>query len=313
MLSFFKKRPLYQPSRLEEARNIYHDVLEEKRCYSNEAYIIKRYTESMGQVPDLDNPRLFTEKIQWIKLCYSHPLYVKCADKYAVRAYVESKGYNDILNDLIGVYTRAEDIHLDELPDKFVLKATHGCTWNYLCRNKSDEIAEWEETKLLLDEWLTQDYALHGRELHYTYILPRLICERFLENADGSQIRDYKIHCFHGEPKLIQVDYERFTEHQRNYYDSDWNLTDIKWVEQDNYPEAEDKPANLQKMLEVARALSADFGYVRVDLYNVEGKVVFGEMTFTPGCGFTKLQPEEMDAIMGDWLTLPVGSDYVVK
>ncbi|HLT86736.1 MAG TPA: ATP-grasp fold amidoligase family protein [Sphingobacterium sp.] len=267
----------------------------------------------MGQVPDLDSPTLFTEKMQWIKLHYNHPLYIKCADKYAVRAYVESKGYKHILNDLIGVYTSAEDIPLDELPDKFVLKATHGCTWNYLCRDKSEEIAQWEETKLLLNEWLAQDYAVHGRELHYTYIPPRLICERFLENADGSQIRDYKIHCFHGEPKLIQVDYERFTEHQRNYYDPDWNLTDIKWVEQDNYPEVEDKPTNLEEMLAVARALSADFGYVRVDLYNVEGKVVFGELTFTPGCGFTKLEPEEMDMIMGDWLTLPLESKYVVK
>lgn len=315
MLKFFKKKKKspHQPTPLEEARNLYQYVLEQKRCYSNRDYIINRYTESMGHVPDLDNPTLFTEKLQWIKLHYNNPLYIRCADKYVVRAYVESKGYKHILNDLIGIYTRAEDILLDELPDKFVLKATHGCTWNYLCKDKSDELAQWEDTKLLLNEWLTQDYAVHGRELHYTYIPPRLICERFLENADGSQIKDYKIHCFHGEPKLIQVDYERFTEHQRNYYDPYWNLTDIKWVEHDNYPEAEDKPGNLEEMLAVARVLSADFGYVRVDLYNVEGKVVFGELTFTPGCGFTKLEPEEIDAIMGSWLTLPVGSDYVVK
>lgn len=315
MLNFFKKkkRSPRQPTRLEEARNIYNDVLEQKRCCSNRNYIINRYAESMGHVPDLDNPRLFTEKMQWIKLRYNDPLYIRCADKYAVRAYVESKGYKHILNDLIGVYTTAEDIPLAELPDKFVIKATHGCTWNYLCRDKSEEIAQWEETKRLLNEWLTQDYAVYGRELHYTYIPPRLICERFLENADGSQIRDYKIHCFHGEPKLVQVDYERFTEHQRNYYDPDWNLTDIKWIEQDNYPEAEDKPVNLEEMLEIARALSADFGYVRVDLYNVEGKVVFGELTFTPGCGFTKLEPEEMDAVMGSWLTLPIESEYVIQ
>lgn len=318
MLNFFKKSNTkkdtkHQSTALEEAINLYRHVLEQKRCYSNRDYIVNRYTEAMGQAPDLENPTLFTEKMQWLKLHYNNPLYITCADKYAVRTYVESKGYKYILNNLIGVYSAAGDIPLAELPDKFVLKATHGCTWNYLCRDKSEEVPKWTQTKRLLDEWLTQDYAMHGRELHYTYIPPRLICERFLENADGSQIRDYKIHCFHGEPKLIQVDYERFTEHQRNYYDPDWSLTNIKWVEQDNYPRAEDKPTNLEEMLEIARALSADFGYVRVDLYNVGGKVVFGELTFTPGCGFTKLEPAEIDALMGSWLTLPLESKHVIQ
>jgi len=315
MLNFFrkKKKSPHPPTALEEARDLYQHVLEQKRCYSNRDYIINRYTESMGRVPDLDNPTLFTEKIQWIKLHYNNPMYIKCADKYAVRAYVESKGYQPILNELIGVYTQAEDIRLDELPDKFVLKATHGCSWNYICNDKVQEIAQWEGTKQLLDEWLTQDYAVHGRELHYTYIPPRLICERFLENEDGSDIRDYKIHCFHGEPKLIQVDYERFTEHQRNYYDVDWNLTDIKWVSHGNYTEPEDKPANLKEMLAVARGLSVDFAYVRVDLFNVEGQIFFGELTFTPGSGFTKLEPAEIDAKMGSWWTLPTESEYIIK
>lgn len=318
MLNFLKRRKAkkdapHQSTPLEEARNLYQDVLEQKSCYSNREYILNRYTESMGQEPNLDKPTLFTEKMQWMKLHYNHPLFVKCADKFAVRSYVESKGYKSILNELIGVYSQAADIPLDELPDKFVLKATHGCTWNHICSDKAQEIAQWEDTKQLLDEWLTQDYAIHGRELHYTYIPPRLICERFLENADGSQIKDYKIHCFHGEPKLIQVDYERFIEHQRNYYDTDWNLTDIKWVSHENYTEHDDRPVNLKEMLAVARGLSADFEYVRVDLFNVEGKVVFGELTFTPGSGFTKLDPEEMDAKMGSWLTLPTESEYVIQ
>lgn len=308
-----KKNTARHFTRLEEAENIYNHHLEQKRSYSNRDFIIKRYVEFMGREPDLDNPTLLTEKIQWIKLHYHHPLYTKCADKYAVRQYVESKGYGHILNDLIGVYTRVDDIHFDKLPDKFVLKAAHGCSWNYLCADKSKASSQWEETKMLLAEWLKEDFSLYSRELHYAYIPPRLICERFLENADGSEIKDYKIHCFHGEPKLIQVDYERSIEHQRNYYDLDWNLSDIKWVQCPNYTGKEERPGNLNEMLDVARALSADFCYVRVDLYNVSGKIIFGELTLTPGSGFTKLEPEKMDAVMGSWLNLPVDSEHVIK
>lgn len=314
MLQLFKKRKTPQsPTRVERARDIYADALKQKRCYTNVSYIVRRYVETMGQKPDLESPVLFTEKIQWMKLYYNNPLHVRCADKYAVRDYVESRGYAHILNNLIAVYTRAEDIVLEQLPEKFVIKATHGCTWNYLCTDKRLALAQWKEAKALLNEWLSQDYSIHGRELHYTYIPPRLICESFLENSDGTQLKDYKIHCFHGEPKLVQVDYERFADHQRNYYDPDWKLTDIKWAGHDNYPYLEEKPATLKEMLEVARALSSDFSYVRVDLYNVEGKVVFGELTFTPGAGFTKLEPQEIDAVMGSWLTLPTESEYAIK
>lgn len=319
MLNFFKKSKNkkdapHQPTRLQEARNTYNYMLEQKRCYSNRYFVNKRYEEFTGRLPNIDNPTLLTEKIQWIKLHYNNPLYAKCADKYAVRAYVESKGYGHILNDLIGVYTRAEDIHLEKLPNKFVLKATHGCAWNYLCRNKSEEILQWEDTKLLLEEWLKQDFSIFSRELHYGYIPPRIICEQFLETADGHDLKDYRIHCFHGEPKMIQVEYGRFTKHERNYYDLDWSLIELRWGTPTPNPDINDRPpANLAEMLEVSRALSADFGYVRVDLYNVEGKIVFGELTLTPLSGFGKPEPEEMDAEMGSWWTLPMESEYVIK
>lgn len=319
MLKFFKKKKKrisasHQSIRLQESRNTYNYMLEQKRCYSNHDFIVKRHEEFTGHLPNLENPTLLTEKIQWIKLYYNNPLYAKCADKYAVRAYVESKGYGYILNGLIGVYRKAEDIILDELPHKFVLKATHGCAWNYLCKDKSEEIPHWEDTKLLLDEWLRQDFSLFSRELHYSYIPPRLICERFLENADGSDLKDYKIHCFHGEPKLIQVDYERFTGHKRNFYDLDWNLIELKWGIPSPSSDIQDgPPENLSEMLEIARGLSTEFGYVRVDLYNVEGKIVFGELTLTPLSGFGKPEPEEMNATMGSWWALPTESEYVIK
>ncbi len=319
MLRFFKKKKKErsvsnQSIRLQGSINTYNYVIEQKRCYSNLDFIIKRHKEFMGHPPNLDNPTLLTEKIQWIKLYYHNPLYAKCADKYAVRAYVESKGYGYILNDLIGVYSNAEDIILDELPHKFVLKATHGCAWNYLCTDRSDEIPYWTDTKLLLNEWLRQDFSLFSRELHYGSIPPRLICERFLETADGNDLKDYKIHCFHGEPKLIQVDYQRFTKHERNYYDLDWNLTELKWGTPMRNPDIHDKPpANFAEMLEIARALSADFGYVRVDLYHVEDRVVFGELTLTPLSGFGELEPEAMNATMGSWWTLPTESEYIIK
>src|SRR5690606_24106491 len=130
------------------------------------------------------------------------------------------------------------------------------------------------------------------------------ICERYIETTDGKDLKDYKIHCFHGEPKLIQVDYERFTEHTRNFYDLEWNLVELRWgTPLQNTDIRDSPPDNLSAMLSIARALSDDFGYVRVDLYDVEGRIIFGELTLTPLSGLVKPKPEAMNAIMGSWWT----------
>ncbi len=291
----------------------YKKLSRRKRRLSDREYIVKRYRKVFGRTPDLDNPTLYTEKIQWIKLNYKDPLYAKCADKWRVREYVEQKGYAHLLIPLLGVYERAEDIDFEALPEKFILKANHACDWNVECTDKAAERAQWTDTRKLINRWLEQDYSIVCRENHYTDIPPRMVCEKFIEQPGLRRLTDIRIFCFHGEPKLILVGYFDHEKPMRDYFDPEWNLTDIRTMRHDRHPSPMPKPENLDEMLDVARALSADFLHVRVDLYYVGGKIYFGELTFTPAAGFAMLKPDDTDALMGSWLNLPLDNPHAVR
>lgn len=285
-----------------------------KAKYGNEEYVARSYKRATGHDLDLSAPRRFTEKIQWMKLYYDNPLLITCSDKYAVRGYVESKGYGGILNGLAGVYSDPSQIDTEALPDRFVVKATHGSTWNLIVKDKGEFLRRRKTHYKTFRKWLSRDYSLYGRELHYTYIPPRLIVEEFLEEPGGGEITDYKVFCFGGEPKLVQVDYDRHSAHTRNYFDTGWNLMDMNVTIHKNRLPAGPPPENLGEMLEIARVLSEDFAHVRVDLYSVGGKIYFGELTFTDGNGHFSYDPDEADLMLGEWLELPGGDDpFVVK
>lgn len=289
-------------------------VVQLKERYNNRDFVCWRYKEIFGVEPDLENPVSLREKIQWMKLHYNNPLYAKCADKYLVREYIEQKGHGAILNELLGVYGNANDIDFDSLPERFVIKATHGCGWNLICKDKEALREEWPLRVEIMNHWLRQDYSLYGRELHYTYITPRLVVEKFLENEDGSDIADYKIFCFDGEPKLIEVIYSRYGEDKRNFHYPDWSLSEIKFPHIPNKLPIDEKPEKLDEMLEIAKELSAGFPLVRVDLYQVRGKIYFGEFTFTSGNGLSDYEPADALVTMGNWMTLPdENSPFVVK
>lgn len=313
-IRLFKKKKLNKAQEcLNTSAKYYKWHLKQKRLYSNEEYIMKTFKGAFGKYPDLKNPRTYPEKLQWMKLYYNDPLYARCADKYLVREYVESKGLGHILNEMYGVYESPEEIDLSALPDKFVIKATHGCKWNFICRDKAAEAAIWKDNKLLFGQWLREDYSVVSRELHYTYIRPRLIAEKFIEDDKSVDLTDYKIFCFHGEPKLVQVVRDRVSGNTRNYYDPEWNPLPIRHADHDAAPEVEAKPDNLEEMMDVARKLSEDFTHVRVDLYNINGKIYFGELTMTSAGGWAKLEPEWVGQWMGDMWRLPLGSPYVIK
>lgn len=258
-----------------------------------------------GYPLNLKNPVTYNEKIQWIKLYDRNPLMAKCCDKYAVREYVESCGCGEILNELYWQGFDPEEIPFDSLPDQFVIKVTHGSTFNIICTDKSK--LDRRQTIQKCKKWLKAKFLPCYGEWFYGIEKPRVIIERYLEGENGGPLFDYKFFCFHGEPELIYVDTWKGGDHAINAYDTDFNL--FKNVKL-GYPNDDDAlvtmPPSLPKMKDYARKLSKDFFHVRVDLYYSHDKIYFGELTFTKGAGFGKITPFEFDVKMGNWLQLPI-------
>ncbi len=265
-----------------------------------------QYTISMGKRLELDNPKGLNEKIQWLKIYYRDPLYVVCADKYSVRDYVKSQGYEEILNELYSVFESSSEVNFGNLPDKFALKATHGCGTNIICEDK--QALNTEKSKKKIAKWMKQTTGTTTGEKHYKFIKPRIIVERYIGNDDGTLPLDYKIYCFNGKPYCICVysDRDKITlRTKRAYFDFDWRPLNI--VTKDFYtdPKRFSRPSSLDKMYEVAQALSKPFPFVRVDLYEYNERVIFGEMTFTPTGGLGKAFTKEANLLFGELLKLP--------
>lgn len=258
-----------------------------------------QYMIKLGRKPDLKNPKRFTEKLQWYKLYYRDPLMTQASDKYAVRKYVESKGLSHILNKLFKVYNSVEEMDIEELPEKFVVKTTNGSGTNYFCKDKMQFPVD--EVKSSLSQWIDRDIYASGREWSYKNIQPKIIVEELLETNDNmfEGINDYKFLCFNGQPKYVVVDVDRHVKHKRNIYDIEWNLIDVS-TDHPNFQKPMEKPKGLDEMLNIAKVLSEDFPFVRVDLYWVNKKVYFGELTFYPWTGYVQFSPDEFDFILGE-------------
>lgn len=258
----------------------------------------------------LENPMTYNEKLQWIKLYDRNPLMTKCSDKYAVRRYVESCGCGEILNELYWQGFDPNEIPFDLLPDQFVIKVTHGSTFNIICTDKS----RLDRAKAVqkCERWLKAKFLPCYGEWFYGVERPRVIIERYLEGENGMPLFDYKFFCFNGKIELIYVDTWQGGDHAINAYDKDFRL--FKGVKL-GYPNDNDTRVKIPEaffdMRNYARKLSKDFLHVRVDLYYVHGKVYFGELTFTKSAGFGKIEPFEFDIKMGSWLRLPIKSNEV--
>lgn len=258
----------------------------------------------LGYPLNLNDPKTYNEKLQWIKLNDKNPLMVKCCDKYTVRNYIKKKGYGNILNDLIWEGYDPKDIPFDSLPKRCVIKVTHGSTFNIICDDTSK--LKRDEVIKKCQKWLKAKFLPCYGEWFYGVERPRVIVEKYLDGDDGKPLFDYKIFCFNGEPKMVYVDTWKDEEHHINAYNMDLKL--IKGVEL-GYPNDETtivkKPERWDEMVEIARKLSEDFLHVRVDFYYTHGKIVFGELTFTKGAGFGRIKPIKFDYKMGSWLKLP--------
>lgn len=253
---------------------------------------------------NLKNPQRYTEKVQWYKLYYRDPVMQQCVDKYRVRAYVEQKGLGAILNELYTVFESPEEITLRDLPNKFVMKSSNGSGTNFLCKDKS--LYTDAQVQSMFRDFFAQSSASAGREWVYSGLRPVIIAEQYLEDSaqHNNDICDYKFLCFNGKPEYIVYDADRFTDHKRNIYDTNWNDLHVT-AEYPCADEVPDKPENLSEMLEIARILSADFPAVRVDLYSIQGKIYFGELTFFPWSGYVQYNPDSFDFELGEKFILP--------
>lgn len=273
-----------------------------KIFFNEKSFIEKRFKKNIGRELDLKHPTKYCDKLQWLKFHWRDPLAEKVVDKYEVRDHIIKSIGDEYLNDLIEVYENVDEIDISELPNSFVLKGTHGSGYNIICKDKTK--VNWKNELNKVSRWLNTNYYWLNREWVYKNLKPRIVCEKFLEDSNGKPPMDYKFFCFHGEPKIIQVDIDRFGGHKQNFYDIDWNFRDVEiWCDNDVNTHIP-KPENFELMLELSRKLSKPFPQVRVDLYNVDGKIIFGELTFFHLSGLKKFRSEELELQMGNWLDL---------
>lgn len=259
-----------------------------------------------GRSLDLNNPKTYNEKIQWIKLYDHNPLMPKCCDKYTVREFVQNQGCGEILNGLIWEGYKPEDIPFDKLPEKFVIKVTHGSTFNIICTDK--KMLDRQGVILKCRKWMRENFLPCYGEWFYGKEKPRIIVEEYIESDDDGQLRDYKVFCFNGEPEFIRVDSDRFTKHRDNVFTKEWQEIKGAHMGHGCSEYKIKKPGCLDQLLNYSRKLSKPFYHARVDFYIVRDQVLFGEITFTNGAGFDVFSSYEFDLMMGECLVLPVES-----
>lgn len=275
------------------------------RLLPDKQYLSLRYYNTFGCFPNWKKPQTFNEKLQWLKMYDHNPEYTKMVDKVAAKQYVTQKLGEEYIIPTLGVWERAEDIDWDLLPNQFVLKCNHDSGGLVICKDKLqlDKKAAIEKLK----NSLKTDFYKIGREWPYKNVPRNILAEKFMSPAPNeSDLHDYKFFCFNGEVKFLKVDYGRFEEHHANYYDIEWNLLPFSEVLCPSQPSHQiKKPTNYDRMLEIATELSKNIPFVRVDLYNINGKIYVGELTFYPASGLMKLDSDEWDRKIGEMLTLP--------
>jgi len=274
---------------------------------SPEALAAYRYRRVAGHALDLNAPRDFNAKIQWLKFRSDTSRWIELADKVRVRDYVRECGYASILNEVFAVYSRATDIDYSALPSSFVLKANNASAAIILVKDKS--ALDIADTRRRLEHWLRTPFGVATAEPYYRQMTSCILAERYLEQ-DGelsTSLIDYKFHCFNGQPAFCLALCNRVIgEHvSKVLYDLDWNKHNEYLVEAERTDIDIPKPHSYATMLEIARDLSRPFPFVRVDLYEIHGNPIFGELTFTPAAGFITYYTPEFLNILGDMLRLP--------
>ena len=270
-------------------------------------YLKWKFKLMMGYKLNLDTPQTFNEKLQWLKLYDRNPDYTKMVDKYEVRKYIKEKIGEEYLIPLIDVYDKFDDIDFDKLPNQFVIKCTHDSGGLVICKDKNN--LHVKAAKKKINKFMKRNYYKVHREWPYKNVKPRIIIEKYMEDTKAKELVDYKFMCFDGEPKLSFTCSERYNNGLKvTFFDLDWN----KLPFERHYPSSNKKiikPINYDLMLKFSKILSDDIPFVRVDWYEINGKLYFGELTFYPGSGYEEFTPSKYDKIIGDFIKLDGGKN----
>ncbi|MEH7086682.1 ATP-grasp fold amidoligase family protein [Neobacillus drentensis] len=268
-------------------------------------YLKLMFIIRIKQKLNLNKPRTFNEKLQWLKLNDQRSEYTTYVDKFEVRKFIENTIGGQYLIPILGVYDNFDEIDFEALPDKFVLKCTHDSGGLVICTDKSN--LNIKEAKDKLNKCLSRNYYYVHREYPYKNVKPRIICEKYMVDESDTDLKDYKFMCFNGKVKCSFVCLNRNSPHGLNidFYDLYWNIMPFERY----YPKSGttiNKPINYDKMIELAEILSKDIPFVRIDFYEVDGKLYFGELTLYPGSGFEEFTPKSFDELLGSWINLPI-------
>ena len=274
------------------------------KSMNDERYLKLYYRGLMGEKLNLKNPQTFNEKLQWLKLYDRKQIYTTMVDKYEVKKYVADLIGEEYIIPTLGVWDKFEDIEFDSLPEQFVLKTTHDSGGVIICKDKSK--FDFAKAKEKIVKSLKTNYYYGTREWPYKHVKPRIIAEKYIEDSKLCDLMDYKFMCFNGVVKCSFVCSGRNTEERLHvtFFDREWNLMNFERaypMKKEGFP----KPELYEEIIALAEKLSRDIPFVRVDFYQANRKIYFGELTFYPGGGFESFSPEIWDRTLGDWIKLP--------
>lgn len=274
------------------------------RLLPDKWYLELRYKAKFGRFPNLKNPKLYTEKVQWLKLYDRKPEYCNMVDKYEAKKYIANMVGEQYVIPTYGVWDSFDEINFDILPERFVLKCTHNSGGVVVCLDKKN--LDFEKTRITLEKRLKENYYWHSREWQYKNVKPRIIAEEYLYDKEypDDSIMDYKLLCFDGEPRLLYYAEENTDDPYSDIYDMDFQKLDLQFPEP-NSPITAERPDKFEEMKNLARKLSARSPHLRVDFYYVNGKLYVGELTFYHCAGLVDIKPENWNQILGDWIILP--------
>lgn len=267
------------------------------------AFVSWLYQKRNGIAPDLENPTLFGEKLQWLKLRGCDERMARCTDKRLLKDYLKEQGFAELAVPTIAVAKSMHDLDRAALPPTFMLKTTHGSGWQFRCDGK--ERFSWKQMATITDVWLSESLYIYGREPNYRDLEPMVMVEPLLSDKP---LCDYKFFCFDGTAHAVQTNRTVDDALCVDFYDMDWNR--LSGVRTAGYPNAAvpiEKPSRFDDMVSAAQTLSKPFSFVRVDMYETDGRLFVGEMTFFPSSGLHPITPLEWETIFGEWLCLPKG------
>ena len=266
-------------------------------------YLQLKYFYRFHKFPDLKNPKTYNEKLQWLKLYDRNPIYTTMADKYEAKKYVANIIGEEYIVPTLGVWDKFDDIDFDSLPNQFVLKCTHDSGGLVICKDKNT--FDIDAAKNIIEKSLNTNYFYHSREWPYKNIKPRIIAEEYIANNDGT-LPDYKFFSFDGDTKALYIATDRQSNEETkfDFYDCEFNHLDFV-NSHPNSKKENKKPEHFDEMIKLANILSKGYPHIRVDFYEVNGKVYFGELTFYHMSGFQPFKPDKWDYTFGDWLKLP--------